>query len=343
MKGKGICMLSAAVLVVLLGCGWASADEVWLKNGDRLTGKVVSLEEGTLLFSTTYAGDISIKWKEVANLKTEEPIRIVLSDETTVHGPVLPGEGGKVSVRAEKLAEPVTMDLADVRIINPKPPKPPLSATLRVNLGASFATGNTDKEDIYADGEFVARTDHNRYTIGGLYRRSESDNVKTEDKSLGYMKYDHFFAKKWYAYANASGETDEFKDLDLRYTLGVGAGHQFIESERTNLSFEGGVSYVNENYDIAEDNSFAAGRWGLRFDHFILPGSLQYFLDHTGLQGLEDSEDLVLFTRTGFRVPFYRNLNFTAQMNWEYDKSPSPGKKESDYIYIFTIGYQWAR
>jgi putative salt-induced outer membrane protein YdiY len=342
MKGKGIVILSAAVFL-FLSFGRVFADEVWLKNGDRLTGKVVSLEQGTLLFSTVYAGDISIKWEEVVNLKTEDPIKIVLSDETTVQGPVLPGAGGQVSVKAETLAEPVTADLASVKTINPKPPKPPISTTLRINAGAGFATGNTDKEDIYADGEFVARTDSNRYTIGGMYRRAESDDVKTEDKTMGYMKYDHFFTKKWYAYANAAAEKDEFKDLDLRYTLGVGAGYQFMESERTNLSLEGGVSYVNENFIVADDNSFTAGRWGLRFDHFLLPKSLQYFLSHTGLQSLEDSEDLLLFTQTGFRVPFYKNLNFTAQMNWEYDKSPSPGKKESDYMYIFSIGYQWAR
>ncbi|MBN2034356.1 MAG: DUF481 domain-containing protein [Deltaproteobacteria bacterium] len=342
MKSKVISIVMTAVFVSLISA-WASADEVWLKNGDRLTGKVLSLEGGALVFSTTYAGDISIRWDEVVNLKTEEPSKVVLSDETTLKGPISPGQGGKVSVKPEKLAEPVTTDLASVKIINPKPPKPPLTTTLRVNLGAGFATGNTDKEDIYADGEFMARTDQNRYTIGGLYRRAESDNVKTEDKTMGYIKYDHFFTKKWYAYANANAERDEFKDLDLRSTLGVGVGYQIIDSERTNLSLEGGVSYVNENYVIAEDNSFTAGRWGLRFDHFLLPKSLQYFLYHTGLQSLEDSEDLLLFTETGFRVPFYKNLNLTAQMNWEYNKSPSAGKKESDYIYLFTIGYQWAK
>lgn len=342
MKKKGSLTLLTAVVVLLIWCP-ALADEVWLKNGDRLTGKVVSLEEGTLLLSTTYAGDVSINWEEVANLKTEEPIKIILSDETAVQGPIQPGAGGQVHVKAETLAEPVTTDLASVKTINPKPPKPPLSTTLRVNAGAGFASGNTDKEDIYADGEFVARTDRNRYTIGGLYRRAESDGVKTEDKTLGYMKYDHFFTEKWYAYANTAAERDIFKDLDLRYSVGVGAGYQFMESERTNLSLEGGISYVNESYIIDEDNSFAAGRWALRFDHFLVPESLQYFLYHSALQSLEDSEDLVLLTQSGFRVPFYKNLNFTAQMNWDYDKNPSSGKKKSDYLYIFTIGYQWTR
>jgi putative salt-induced outer membrane protein YdiY len=244
-----------------------------------------------------------------------------------------------VKVKAEQVAEPVTVDLASVKRINPKPP---LRTNLRANAGLSITGGNTDTQDIYADAEFMARTLQNRYTIGALYKRSEDDNVKTADKALGYLKFDHFFATKWYGYANATGEQDEFKDLDLRATLGVGVGYQFIESDRTNLSLEGGLSYVDENYTIAEDNSFAAVRGALKFDHFIVPKSLQYFLYHTALQSVEDSEDLVLFTQTGFRIPFYKNLNITAQINWEYDKSPSPGKKESDYTYLLTFGYLWS-
>jgi len=338
MKGKGIVVFFAVLLVLLAGAQ-AAADEVWLKNGDHLTGKVKSLDGGTLLFNTAYAGDLSIKWEEVVNLKTDDPIKVVLGDETTAQGPLSPADPGKVKVKAEQVAEPVTVDLANIKTINPKPP---LRMSFRANAGYSRSDGNTDTEDIYADAEFVARTLQNRYTIGGLYKRSESEDVKTEDRALGYMKYDHFFTKKWYGYANATGEKDEFKDLDLRTSLGVGAGYQFIESERTNLSLEGGLSYVNEDYIIAEDNSFAAARWGLKFDHFILPKSLQYFLHHTGLQSVESSDDLILFTQTGFRIPFYKSLNITAQFNWEYDKSPSPGKKESDYTYLLTLGYNWS-
>jgi putative salt-induced outer membrane protein YdiY len=338
MKSRGIALVSA-VFFVLLVCGQVSADEVWLKNGDHLTGKVMSLAGGTLVFKTSYAGDLSIAWGEVVNLKTDEPIKVVLGDETTAQGPVSPGDPGKVKVKPEQVAEPLTIDLANVKTINPKPP---LRTNFRANVGFSMTDGNTDTQDIYADAEFMARTLHNRYTIGGLYKRSEDEDVKTEDKALGYMKYDHFFTQKWYGYANATGEQDEFKDLDLRATLGVGAGYQFIESDRTNLSFEVGLSYVDENYIIAEDNSFAAGRWALKFDYFLLPKSLQYFLYHTGLQSVEDSDDLILFTQTGFRIPFYKNLNITAQFNWEYDKSPSPGKKESDYTYLFTLGYLWS-
>ena len=59
MKGKCASIISTALFVFLMW-GEASADEVWLKNGDRLTGKVLSLDAGTLLFKTAYAGDLSI-------------------------------------------------------------------------------------------------------------------------------------------------------------------------------------------------------------------------------------------------------------------------------------------
>ena len=338
MKGKGV-IAFFALLLVFVTSGQAAADEVWLKNGDHLTGKVLSLEGGTLVFKTAYAGDLSIKWEEVANLKTDEPIKVVLGDETTAQGPVSPGEEGKVTVKAEEVAQPITVNLANVKTINPRPP---LRMDLRINFGLNITDGNTNTQNIYGEGEFVARTDKNRYTIGAIYSRSEDENVKTEDSAIGYMKYDHFFTKKWYGYANATAEKDEFKDLDLRTSLGIGAGHQFIESERTNLSLELGPSYVNEDYIVAEDNSYIAGRWGLKFEYYILPKSLQYFLYHTGWQSLEESEDLTLYTQTGFRIPLYKRLNLTAQFNWEYDKSPSPGKEKNDYTYILTIGYLWS-
>lgn len=44
----------------------AFADEVVLDNGDRITGKLVRLQEGKLIFKTDYAGEITIQAKKGA-------------------------------------------------------------------------------------------------------------------------------------------------------------------------------------------------------------------------------------------------------------------------------------
>jgi putative salt-induced outer membrane protein YdiY len=318
-----------------------TADEIWLRNGDHITGKVVTLEKNELTISTSYAGDLTIPWEEIANLRTDEPVKVVIGEATITQGMMSRSEEGKVAIQSEDLEEPLTIELAQVKSINPKPPAPPLKTKARVNFGASFTDGNTETEDIYGDGEFVARTEKNRYTLGGRYKRSQDNNIKTADSLIGYMKYDHFFTKKWYFYANAEGEKDEFKDLDLRTSLGLGAGYQFLETEWTHLSLEAGVSYVNEDFIEAEDEGYAAGRWGFRFDRHFFNKAFQIFHNHTGLVGLEDTDDLIIYSQTGVRIPFYKNLNVTAQFNYDYDNTPATGREKEDKAYIFTLGYQW--
>lgn len=328
-------------LIIFLSSVNATADEVWLKNGNHITGKVVRLENNLLVLNTSFAGEISIKWEEIQNLETEEPVKLVLSDDTSAEGLISPGKDGKVAVKTEGVEEPITIELAQLKMINPKV-EPPVKYKARLNFGASSTSGNTDTQDIYGDGEAVARTEKNRFTIGGLYKRSETDSLKTADRLYGYGKYDRFISKKLYAYGNISGEQDEFKDLDLRTVLGAGLGYQFLETERTNLSFEAGPSYVKEDFIVAQDDDYASGRWAVKFDHFLWPKALQFFHDHEGLVSLEDTEKIIILSRTGLRVPLYKNLNTTFQVNWDWDNKPSPGKEREDKAYIFTIGSQWA-
>ena len=56
----------------------AMADEVRLKNGGVLPGKIVGMEDGKLVLKTSYAGEISIKWNEVATLRTDTPVHVVI-------------------------------------------------------------------------------------------------------------------------------------------------------------------------------------------------------------------------------------------------------------------------
>jgi putative salt-induced outer membrane protein YdiY len=329
------------LVVLVLNFSAASADEVWLKNGDHISGKVLNLKDNILTFSTPYAGDVSIKWDEVERLKTDTAVNLILSKDTSVIGIISPDEKGQVKVTSAELKAPVTVELANLKMINPPPPEPALKTKVNLAFGSTFTSGNTDTESIYGDGELVARTEKNRFTLGARYNYAKNDDVKAADNLLGYMKYDYFLSQKWYLYANAAGEKDDFKDINLRTSVGLGAGYQIFETELRNLSLELGASYVNEDFIVSEDKDYPAGRWGVRFDHYFLDKTLQFFLDNNGLQSFKESDDLLVYTRTGIRIPFYKQFNMTLQFNWDYNKNPSPGLKKSDEAYILAIGYQW--
>ena len=55
-------------IAVLLNSNQAVADEVYLKNGDRITGKLVRMGGSKLEMETAYAGIISIEWNQVSRL-----------------------------------------------------------------------------------------------------------------------------------------------------------------------------------------------------------------------------------------------------------------------------------
>src|SRR3989442_5406802 len=71
------------------------ADQVTLKNGDRLRGSVVKTDDDarTLLIKTDLAGDVTIPWDAVTGIVSSQPLHITLSDGRVITGTVSTTEG----------------------------------------------------------------------------------------------------------------------------------------------------------------------------------------------------------------------------------------------------------
>lgn len=321
-----------------------AADVVTTKGGDRLSGTIVSLDGGVLTLDTPYAGKIPVKWSEVSSIETEGTAKFKLRDGTVLQASARAGAGDStVVLRSGEIVTTAPIALADVAYINPPPEVTGEGVTVtgRVNLGFTANRGNTDNSQLYYDAEAVTRGVQNRFTIGALGEQKEEDGEETARSNRAYLKYDHFLSKKWYAYANGDFEEDQFKDLNLRSTLGVGSGYQFFESKTRNLSLEGGLTWVNDDYDRAEDDSYAAGRWAVRYDQYLFGSSTQFFHVHEGLVSVEDPEDTTWRAQTGLRFPLVEDLNATIQYNIDWDNDPAPGTESTDSAYIMSVGYTW--
>jgi len=319
------------------------ADEVRLKNGGRLPGKILGMEDGKLVLKTSYAGEISIEWSEVATLRTDTPVNVVLEYDTyytSSQGIIELGEDEKIKLKTDEMQEAVPFHLASVKSINAKA-QPSVKVTAHINGGIDVEKGNTDNEEYHLDGELIARTEWNRYTIRGEFDIEESNNEKTEDDWLVFAKYDHFLTKKWHLVGFVIFENDEFKDLDLRSSFGAGVGYQFFETAVTNLGVQVGLSRVSEDFIVDEDDDYSESMWILDFDKWLSEKKVQFYHRQMGFVGLKDTEDLRVETRTGFRIPVYRHLAVGAQFKWDWDNTPSQEEGESDYEFLLTIGWHY--
>ena len=324
-------------VLILAGAAWA--DEIYLRNGNRLSGKIVSLGEQKLMLGTEFAGQLVIDWAHVDRVTTDEPLTIILEDGSTLSGILGPSEEpGRLMLSRESTSEPVSVELVHVKTINP-PEQPPVKLSGRINVGLNKASGNTDMENAHADAELIARTSSHRVTLGGDYNRASEDNRKTADNAAGRLKHDHFLTRQIYWYLNGLLERDELKDINLRTTAGPGLGYQVFEGELMNLSVEAGPSYVYTNYDHAGSDDSVSGRWAVRFDRFFFEKLFQYYFANEGYVSASDTSDVFMFTRTGLRFPMHGGFSLNVGWEWDWDNTPADDADKSDYRYILSIGY----
>jgi putative salt-induced outer membrane protein YdiY len=342
-KKRTVAILSAIAIVSALSAPAAIADEIVLANGDRLTGKVVRKEADTLVLNTTYAGDLVIKWADIRRITTDAPVKVYFEDGSKLIGTLHSEEDGSVIVTSDETLAGAPIPLAKLRFINPSAEISGEGVKLsgHINAGLASSSGNTVARRYFLDTEAVARTRDNRYTLGARAAHAEDNGLETESNWIGYLKYDDFFTKKWYAYANGNFENDKFKDIQLRSTLGIGSGYQFIESEKANLSLEGGLTYVSTDYIVATDDSYPAARWALKYDHQLFATKIQFFHAHEAYVGIEDPKKIFVRSQTGLRVPLLKSLNATAQYNVDWDNNPTAGRLKTDKTLLLTLGYIW--
>jgi sRNA-binding regulator protein Hfq len=71
----------------------ARADQVALKNGDRLTGTIVKSDGKTLLLKTDAAGDVTVKWDAVSAIVSSQPLNVQLNNGQVLSGNVTSDDG----------------------------------------------------------------------------------------------------------------------------------------------------------------------------------------------------------------------------------------------------------
>ncbi len=80
--------IQIAVSLILALAMPALADQITLKNGDRITGAIVKADGKQLVLKTDYAGDVTVKLDAIQNITSTGDLHVGLKDGKTLVGPV---------------------------------------------------------------------------------------------------------------------------------------------------------------------------------------------------------------------------------------------------------------
>lgn len=331
------CVLWCAMLLSLvLTVATATADEVRMKNGDRLTGTIVRLEGSLLYLRAPYAHDtLAISWEAVDCLVSGNSLPVAVGDNRFVIGTISCPESGIALIEESPSSPPVPTPLTQVRAINPS------TYSGLFSLGGSFYSGNTNANAVSASARFKVKKQRHRFTVDGRYNYGETNGKTAISNSSASFKYDLFTGEKLYGYAQSLTEHDRFADLNLRTTEGLGVGYQLFESKQFNLFVEGGASYLLEDFSGSEDRQDATGRWSLGIDWEVVPGRLTFFHRQEGFYSII-AGSTVLHAEQGLRIPLFENLYANFEADYRFNSAPAAGTRKSDLNLILGITYQYA-
>jgi putative salt-induced outer membrane protein YdiY len=283
----------SAVILLLLCAIPALADQVVLKNADRLTGSITKSDGKVLVIKTDYAGDVTVKFDAIQSITSTGDLNVSLGGKTVI-GPVT--TSGDDVVVATRTAGPVEAPKASVTMLRSPAEQAAYEKSLHpgllegwnggLNLGFALTRGNSETKNLNIAFNAVRKGFHDKLTLytNSIYAANDLPTASphtTANAIGGGARYDHDFAPRVFGFMNGDFYHDALQHLDLRSTGGGGIGWHAIKRDATTLDLLAGVNYTHESYAVpinppnsSKTRNQAGGTLGDAFMHKVGKGTV---------------------------------------------------------------------
>ncbi|MBH3366988.1 DUF481 domain-containing protein [Pseudomonas carnis] len=332
-------MLSCYVYVSALSpC--ASADNVMLKNGDRISGDIILMEGANLVLSTSYGGDITISKDQIQTLESKQPLmvrqvgqlqRTVESIRASPRGNVQPVVG-------------VGLNFVDLNSIDQ-------IMKLQPNLKVAIWKGNIDlalhAEKVKTEKDSVNLAVKTSF-VSGPWRHSAIAHVREDDDEVASTanwsaEYSviRFLTDRWFWEGGLSYKKDQIESLQTRRKIGTGPGYQFWDDQLGNLTVVALLNRMRFGYSGGGSNTFyfTSARWD--FKRYLVGRKFEFFASGELGRPLSDIAYYAYDSELGLRY----SLTEWASLNLKYEHAVVAGKSDNSHLdsarYTAGFGVNW--
>jgi putative salt-induced outer membrane protein YdiY len=340
--------------VSLLLCTKVFADQISLKNGDRLSGTIVKSDGKTLLLHTDYAGDVNVSWDAIQGIQSGQELHVQLQDGRTVVGPVS-GSNDKLRI-VTKSGNTVDASLDSVKALRSNAEETAYEKTLHpgilqewksgLNAGFALTRGNSETKNLSIG--FLA-TRQTRADKLGLYANSVyatndaagATPSTTANTAGGGARYDHNLRDDIFGFVSGDFFADALQGLNLRSVFSGGAGYHLIKRPDTTLDVLAGANYTRESYTVLQRN-LAALTLGEELMHklgksTVLNEKLYFFPDLNSAGDFRGTFDFATVTKLS------KYLGWQNAFSDIYVTNPPLGKRQNDIILTTGLNVSWGQ
>jgi putative salt-induced outer membrane protein len=323
------------------------ADQIVLKNGDRLTGTIIKSDDKNVVIKTEYVGEVTVPLVAVQDMTSTQDLHVKLKNGQTVVGAVATADGilevatktaGKVVAPRETVVV-IRNDAEQMAYENSLNPSFRQNWAGGANVGFALTRGNSQSKNLALAFNANRKTRHDKLGIyaGTIYATNDAAGAvprTTANTEQGGIRYDHDLTPRLFAFAGADFQADSLQTLDLRSVLGGGLGLHVIKREATTLDLLAGANYTHEKY-AAFTRNFAAITLGDEFTHklhasTLFTQSLYFYPNLSDTGQYRGTFSLGTVTRMSKWLGWQNSFGDT------YVSDPPVGKKKNDIV--FTTG-----
>jgi len=360
MRRSFLCAVVSLLFVLV-----AAADQVTLKNGDRLTGTIVSADGKTLVLKSEFAGEVNISWDAVTSIDSTENLNLTLKDGKRVSGKVTTSDGKfvvppappveKASVTAVRNdADQAAFDVETEKMAHPKIT---YFWSGLLDTGLALTSGNSSTLSYTLATKAVRETPRDKLTLYTGYVYANDNSTPPSRTTANYLRSgvrgDLNLSPRVFVFAFADFESNQLQHLNLRQVYGGGFGYHVIKNDKMTFDVFGGGSYDRDSF----------GEYFLLTPPAFFPGYTTNSAEIVA--GEEFNAKIGARTTLGERFVFYPNMsdlgqyryNFSANsttvikkwLSWQitfadtYLSNPPVGLKSTDILLSTGLRVNWGK
>ena len=342
----------AVIPLILSFSGMLSADQVTFKNGDRLSGYILKSDAKSLQIRTMVAGNVTVSWREIQELRSDLPLHVALSDGRTLVGKMkiredsleIQTSAGPTMQASKESVLAVRDDAEQLAYENAQHPTLLQGWNGALDGGVELTRGNSETRNFRLAFRARRKTLRDELVLytESLYSIDDLPTAQphvTANENRGGARFDRDFKSRFFVFANTDFMTDALQDLNLRSVLGGGGGYHLIKNDKATLNLLGGANFTRENYVNIQRN-LMAGQFGDEFKYRFgrntsLIQNFAFFPDLT-----DPGKNYRASFSVGTVTKVVKWFGWQNSLTDTYVTNPPEGKKRNEFVW--TSGLQIA-
>lgn len=323
----------------------ADFDWIQLSSGEWLKGTLKTLYDSKLTFDSDKLGLLELDWEDVRQFLGHRPFSARFEGAIVVDGQLRINETSVFITMGEETQQ---FDRHDLLAIAQEESKEIDYWSGKLNLGLSFASGNTDQTQYSAIASLNRQTSSTRFVNTYLANYTKTDGENTINNHRFNTYFDLLRTRRYFL-RPVFGEyyRDPIKNIAHRATVGTGLGYHIIDTPKTKWDVSGGPAYQYTQF-----NSVEAGQDDSESTPVLMAGT-EF---NRALNDTVEFDFLYNFQLVNERSGSYNHhlvatleteltkfLNFDVSFVWDRTETPQPKEDgtvpdPNDYYLIFSIG-----